>query len=93
MTIAYKIRNLSDQLEAHAEQQILTESMLKLALDVLRVIADEVEQIEHQPVPDARRHCKDPGVVDFVAIKNRREIDSYLHTVGVHAVEPPGDVS
>lgn len=51
MPIAYKIRNLTDQLDAHAAAKILDADMFRLALDTLRLIADEVEALENVAVP------------------------------------------
>ena len=87
--IAEKIRNRVITLLNLSEAGRLTKGKLKLAMEGFLGDADLIEQIEGQPVPMARQHAGDEGVLDFVNIKARREAEGWLRSQGLK-VPPRG---
>lgn len=80
--ISEKIKNTIAQLREMAANGQLSFDTFNEALDGLHQFAEQVEQIEHQPIPMARRHARDEGIVDFVSIKSRREVEEWLRSHG-----------
>lgn len=87
--ISDKIRNRVATLREIAAADRLTKDKFDLAMESFLRDADLVEQIECQPVPMARHHARDEGVVDFVEIKSRREAENWLRSQGLK-VPPSG---